>query len=562
MPKTWGSGGRDKQTVSQETSPSGPQPEPAAVQESQAFLEALIDQSLRCVGIADRHGIIRHASPVCQKIYDLTPQEIVGRHFRELYAESEALNRMLARSRLDGRADRWPLLARRRDGGTVPVEVTLVRIHDGASRLLGSLALIQDARQPQDLVRQLQQQELTLVGLNRSLELANLELMQANRLKSEFLANTSHELRTPLNAILGFLRLVLDDMCDSPEEKRMFLQNAYDSAAKLLALINGLLDGASIEAGKLDLTLIEVNIASVFAEVEKLTRVQAAQKKLRLTFGTPPAGASVRADPDKLQQVLLNLVANAIKFTPQGKVQVRARSLPSKGHVRFEVRDTGIGVAQEIQRHLFQKFVQGNGSSTRQYGGTGLGLALCKNLVQFMGGQIWLTSPGPGQGTTVAFTLPLVSPRPLYWRRTEDRERGLQVLGEGPGPLVLVVEDEPRIVEVMTRTLNKQGYRTAFAVTADDGLEGARRLKPDLITIDMGLPVRPRGALQSGLDLYLALQQNHETDGIPVIMVTGHEPALTQTLRELPPTLIKPFRARELLKKVADQLDARSQRDL
>ena len=562
MPKTRGSGGQDKQTVSQETSPSGPRPAPAAVQESQAFLEALIDQSLRCVGVADQHGIIRHASPVCQKIYDLTPQEIVGRHFRELYAESEALDRMLARSRLDGQVDRWPLLARRRDGGTVPVEVTLVRIHDGSSRLLGSLALIQDARQPQDLVRQLQQQELTLVGLNRSLELANLELMQANRLKSEFLANTSHELRTPLNAIMGFLRLVLDDMCDSPEEKRMFLQNAYDSAAKLLALINELLDGAKIEAGKLDLTLTDVNIASVFAEVEKLSRVQAAQKKLRLTFGTPRSGASVRADPGKLQQVLLNLVANAIKFTHQGEVRVRAKSLPSKGHVRFEVRDTGIGIPQETQRHLFQKFVQGNGSSTRQYGGTGLGLALCKNLVQFMGGQIWLNSPGPGQGTTVAFTLPLVSPKPLYWRRTEDRERGLQVLGEGPGPLVLVVEDEPRIVEVMTRTLNKHGYRTAFAVTADDGLEGARRLKPDLITIDMGLPVRPRGALQSGLDLYLALQQNHETDGIPVIMVTGHEPALTQTLRELPPTLIKPFRARELLEKVADQLAARSQRDL
>ncbi|HEX9883972.1 MAG TPA: ATP-binding protein, partial [Desulfobaccales bacterium] len=516
----------------------------------------------RCVGIADRHGIIRHASPVCQKIYDLTPQEIVGRHFRELYAESEALNRMLARSRLDGRADRWPLQARRRDGGTVPVEVTLVRVHDGASRLLGSLALIQDARQPQDLVRQLQQQELTLVGLNRSLELANLELMQANRLKSEFLANTSHELRTPLNAILGFLRLVLDDMCDSPQEKQEFLQNAYDSAGNLLTLINELLDGAKIEAGKLDLTLTAVNIASVFAEVEKLTRVQAAQKKLRLTFGTPPSGASVRADPGKLQQVLLNLVANALKFTHQGEVRVRARSFPAKGHVRFEVRDTGIGIPRETQHDLFQKFVQGNGSSTRQYGGTGLGLALCKNLVQFMGGQIWLTSPGPGQGTTVAFTLPLVSPKPLYWRRTEDRERGLQVLGEGPGPLVLVVEDEPRIVEVMTRTLNKQGYRTAFAVTADDGLEGARRLKPDLITIDMGLPVRPRAALQSGLDLYLALQQNHETDGIPVIMVTGHEPALTQNLRELPPTLIKPFRARELLDKVASHLDARSQRDL
>jgi PAS domain S-box-containing protein len=550
--------GRDKQTVSQQTAPSEPQPEPAAALESQAFLEALIDQNLRCVGIADRHGLIRHASPVCQKIYDLTPQELVGRHFRELYAESEALNRMLARSRLEGQVDRWPLLARRRDGGTVPVEVTLVRVHDRARRLLGSLALIHNARQPQELVRQLQQQELTLVGLNRSLELANLELTQANRLKSEFLANTSHELRTPLNAIMGFLRLVLDNMCDSSEEKRMFLQNAYDSAAKLLALINELLDGAKIEAGRLDLKLREVNIASVFAEVEKLSRVQAAQKKLRLSFGTPPAAAAVRADPDKLQQVLLNLVANAIKFTHQGEVRVRARSLPSKGHVRFEVRDTGIGIAPETQRHLFQKFVQGNGSSTRQYGGTGLGLAICKNLVEYMGGQIWLSSPGPGQGTTVFFTLPRVSPQPLFWRRTEDRERGLQVLGECPGPLVLVVEDEPRIVEVMTRTLHKQGYRTAFAVTADDGLEGARRLKPDLITIDMGLPVRTRGTLHSGLDLYLALLQNHETDAIPVIMVTGHEPVLNQTLRELPPTLIKPFRARELLDKVAHHLAARS----
>jgi CheY-like chemotaxis protein len=222
--------------------------------------------------------------------------------------------------------------------------------------------------------------------------------------------------------------------------------------------------------------------------------------------------------------------------------------------VRFEVKDTGIGILPEDQRDVFQKFVQGNGSSTRRYGGTGLGLAICKNLVEFMGGQIWLTSPGPGRGTTISFTLPQVSPTPLYWRRTEDRERGLQIRGAGQGPLVLVVEDEPKIQEVMTRTLNRRGYRTAYAVTADDGLEGAVRCKPDLITIDMGLPVRPRGKLHSGLDLYLALQNNHETAGIPVIMVTGHDLVLSQTMRDPPPVLLKPFRARELLEKVAAQL--------
>ena len=199
-----------------------------------------------------------------------------------------------------------------------------------------------------------------------------------------------------------------------------------------------------------------------------------------------------------------------------GEIRVTARPFRAKGHVRFEVRDTGIGIPQEIQRDLFQKFVQGDGSTTRQYGGSGLGLSICKNLVEFMGGQIWLTSPGPGQGTTVFFTLPLVSKSPLYWRRLEDRERGLEVHGPDEGPLVLVVEDEPKVVEVMTRILNKHGYRTAYAVTADDGLEGAQRLNPALITIDMGLPVRPQAILRNGLDLCVALQKDPQT--------TAHSP--------------------------------------
>jgi CheY-like chemotaxis protein len=222
--------------------------------------------------------------------------------------------------------------------------------------------------------------------------------------------------------------------------------------------------------------------------------------------------------------------------------------------VRFQVRDTGIGIPPEIQSSLFQKFVQGNGSSTRQYGGTGLGLAICRNLVEFMGGQIWLSSPGPGQGTTASFTLPLVSPRPLYWRREEDRERGFQVQGPSGGPLILIVEDEPRILDIMARILQKHGYRTAFAVTADDGLEGAHRLAPALISIDMGLPVRPGGVLHSGMDLYRSLQHDSQTEGIPVILVTGHDATLTQAPQPLPPILTKPFRAQELVDQVASQL--------
>jgi PAS domain S-box-containing protein len=525
--------------------------------EAQVFLEALVDESLRCVGIADHQGIIRYANPVCRNIYGWEPQEIVGRHFRELYADDQALNRMLTQARLNGRVDNFPIMARHRGGQAVPVEVTLVFIHNEASQLLGSVALIQDARKPQELVRQLQQQELALMRLNRSLELANLELDRANRLKSEFLANTSHELRTPLNAVLGFLRLVLDGLYDNPEEKRDFLQNAYDSARSLLGLINELLDSARIESGKIELNLVRVGVPQVFGEVKKLSRLQAAQKKLRLTFKPSMGDMAVRADAGKLQQVLLNLVANAVKFTHEGEVRVRARAFFSKGHVRFEVQDTGIGIPRELQRDLFQKFVQGDGSPTRYYGGTGLGLAICKNLVEFMGGQIWLTSPGPGRGTTVYFTLPLVSHQPFYWRRGEDRERGFQLKGAKDGPVVLLVEDEPDIIDVMGRILQKNGYRTAYAITADDGLEGARTLKPALVTIDMGLPARPQAALRSGLDLFHALNRDPQTRDIPVLMVTGHEPVLSPALdgiQELPPVLAKPFRVRELLDKVAGLL--------
>lgn len=538
------------------TPESGGASSPLWPQDPRGFLEAIMGLSLRCVGITDDQGIIRYSSSVCQNIYGVKPEEIVGRHFRELYDDPQALNEMLAQARSQGRIDNFPIMARDNQGRAVPTEVSLVRIHDADRRLIGSGAMIHDRRQPEDLVLQLQQQELVLVRLNRQMELANLELARANRLKDEFLANTSHELRTPLNSVLGFLRLVLDKLCDNPAEEREFIQHAYDSAKNLLNLINELLDTAKIEAGKVELDLVEVNTSQVFERVKQLSQVQAAQKGLRLIFRLPRTEVLVRADAGKLDQVLLNLVANAIKFTHQGEILVTARALRAKGHVRFEIRDTGIGIPLELQQDVFQKFVQGNGSSTRQYSGSGLGLAICKNLVEFMGGQIWLSSPGPEQGTTVSFTLPLVFRGPFHWRRLEDRERGLQVRGLGDGPLILVVEDEPKVVEVMTRILNKGGYRTTYAVTADDGLEGARRLDPALITIDMGLPVRPQASLHSGLDLCAALQREPRTTGIPLILVTGHDISMNRRVKELPPTLTKPFRARELLNKVGELLDA------
>ncbi len=229
---------------------------------------------------------------------------------------------------------------------------------------------------------------------------------EASHFKSEFLANTSHELRTPLTGIIGSLSAVIDDLCDSRDEEREFIQIAYTASQRLLFIINDVLDIAKIEAGKIDLQPQTVDIGQIFGEVQALTRLQAEEKKLRLEFIPPSDSPStVWADPDRLRQILLNLVGNAIKFTEQGEVVVsvgvEAREL------RFSVRDTGIGVPLDKQHKLFQPFVQADGSMTRKYGGTGLGLSISRRLAELMGGDLTLQSEGEGRGSEFILTLPM-----------------------------------------------------------------------------------------------------------------------------------------------------------
>ncbi|MEN9204768.1 MAG: ATP-binding protein, partial [Thermostichales cyanobacterium DRC_bins_46] len=225
-----------------------------------------------------------------------------------------------------------------------------------------------------------------------------------------FLANTSHELRTPLNGIIGFLRLILDGLTDGEQETREFLQEAYRSALHLLTLINDVLDIAKIEAGKMTLDLRPCDLAVLFQDVEAKTRLQAQQKGLEMHFciGDDLDSTWVIGDYQRLLQVLLNLVGNAIKFTPAGSVTVSADAqAPQVDQVRVRVQDTGIGVSREKQKRLFQAFTQVDGSTTRQYGGTGLGLAISQKLIEAMHGEIHFFSLGEGMGSTVTFTLPM-----------------------------------------------------------------------------------------------------------------------------------------------------------
>ena len=254
--------------------------------------------------------------------------------------------------------------------------------------------------------------------LYKELELARQQAEDASRLKSEFLANVSHEIRTPLNGMIGFLKLILDGMADDEEEKALFLEEAHKSSIHLLEVINDILDFAKIEAGKMELELSPVKLDELFGDVENFMRLQAEHKNL--SFGMQLPGTNdeilVYSDYLRLKQVMINLVGNAIKFTHEGHITVTADVVRKKvifkdqefpGMVKVRVVDTGIGVSLDQQDKLFQLFSQVDGSRTRQYGGTGLGLTISQKLVEAMGGEVHFYSLGEGLGSTVTFTVPL-----------------------------------------------------------------------------------------------------------------------------------------------------------
>jgi len=261
------------------------------------------------------------------------------------------------------------------------------------------------------MLRALGEREAALETTNRDLgraneELggANTELSRANRLKSEFLANMSHELRTPLNAIIGYSQLMLDGI-DGPlnEQQIADLKRVTTAGSTLLGLINGLLDIAKIEAGRMEIGQERVDIPAAVTKVADLVRPTAEAKNVALWTVLPPGLPAALADPPRFDQILTNLVANAVKFTERGSVTIAARAFG--GEVVVSVTDTGIGIAREAQGYVFEEFRQEDASTTRQYGGTGLGLAIAKKLVELQGGRIWLESTA-GIGSTFSFALP------------------------------------------------------------------------------------------------------------------------------------------------------------
>jgi signal transduction histidine kinase/uncharacterized protein (DUF302 family) len=370
-----------------------------------------------------------------------------------------------------------------------------------------------------DSNRYLMRQHAALRRADEEILQVNRQLEQSNRYKSEFLANMSHELRTPLNAVLGFSEILLDATMNlSAGERTEFLRNIHSSGQHLLGLINDILDLAKIEAGKMELRPEEMPVMEALHEVTAILEPMARQQGLLLsTLGAADAGV-IRADRSKFKQVLYNLLSNAIKFTPPpGRITLTVNDSPE--HLTVSVQDTGIGMKSEDLPKLFREFEQIDGSYTRRYQGTGLGLALSRRFVEMHGGRIWAESQY-GKGSTFTFTIPhearAASEVPL--------EAALPPAETMELPLALVVEDDPSSSQRMTAEIQGMGFRVAHAADGEEAIRKAMEILPDLVVMETVLPVK------DGWQVLQELRARAATADVPVLVcsVTRNQELMDQ----------------------------------
>jgi signal transduction histidine kinase/CheY-like chemotaxis protein len=364
-------------------------------------------------------------------------------------------------------------------------------------------------KKTQALMRELEDRKQMVEELKRARDKAE----SADRAKSEFLANMSHEIRTPLTGIIGMIDILLSD---APEgESRDYLQMMKDSSSILNSIINDILDFSRIEAGKIEINAEVVDLPAFFESVTAAFRIQAEHKKLVFQLSIDPQlPPSLKLDRLRFSEIISNLLSNAVKFTEQGSIRLEVKRLQTdeEDFVEASVHDTGIGITEEDKKKLFSSFTQLDGSTTKQYAGSGLGLVISRRLARMMGGEIYLESER-GLGSTFRCRLPLVTVPPHEDTETGRREAKQQAEGEMESLTVLLAEDNKINQVFLTRILEKQGHMVTLAENGEEAVRLFEKGGFDVVLMDIQMPVL------DGLDACRRIRQLEEAGGARTVVI-------------------------------------------
>lgn len=531
------------------------------LQQSEHRFRSLVETTSDWVWETDTKGVFTYSSPKIRDLLGYDPNESVGNSFYKFLPEGEKKRVQLVFKSLVEKKDSFSAIeinVRGKDGKPVVLETSGVPIFDERENLTGYRGITRDIstrKMVEEEIRGLNEDlERRVAKRTAELESANHQLMQsienanrlardaevANRAKSEFLATMSHEFRTPMNSIIGMTDLALK--MDLSFKLRGYLNTVQASTRSLLGLIDDVLDFSKIESGGLDMEILEFNLRGVVENILDMFGGEVSGKGIELISHIhEDVPETLIGDRTRLGQVLVNLTGNALKFTEKGEIYISVGCLDKsadKVEMEFSVRDTGIGIENDMKKTLFSPFTQADSSSTRKYGGTGLGLAICKRLVELMGGSISVES-NPGQGSEFVFTSKFGMGR--------DGENRKPLVSPGiPDLSILVANNNSNLLRVVRESLGSFGFK---AIPVDSGETGEEEVKNIVWNEDFKLAIIDQN-VQYASDLQDIIAKR--ADGIPTIIMSG-EPSARLSVG-LDRFILKPVKHFQLFKTVAAAL--------